>query len=71
MNRLITLVDPDGGGGRGSGPPENNKNIGFLSNTSVDPLKMTKLPSQHSMSGDYRHASETDKNRCFSLVCNY
>ena len=31
-----------GGGGRGSGPPlENNKTIGFLSNTGPDPLKIT------------------------------
>ena len=38
------------GGGRGSRPPlENHKNIGFLSNTGPDHLKITKLPSQHSM----------------------
>ena len=43
------------GGGRGSGPPLNNrKNIGFLSNTGLDPLKITKMPSQHSMLG-HRH----------------
>ena len=38
------------GGGRGSVTPpslKNHKNIGFPSNT--DPLKITKLPSQHSM----------------------
>ena len=41
------------GGGRGSGAPtlENHKNIGFLSKTGLDPLKITKLPSQHSMQG--------------------
>ena len=49
-----------GGGGGGSGPPlENYKNIGFLSNTGPDSLKITKLPIQHSMFGHYRHASET------------
>ena len=51
-----------GGGDRGSGPPpplQNHKNIGFLSNIDPDPLKMAKLPSQHSMVGHYRHASET------------
>ena len=40
------LADPEGG--RGSGPPpplKNNKNIGFLSNTGPDPLKITKLPT--------------------------
>ena len=39
------------GGDRGSGPPPlvNHKNIGFLSNTGPDPLKITKLPIQHSM----------------------
>ena len=38
-------------GGRESGPIplKNHKNIGFLSNTGPDPLKITKLPSQHSM----------------------
>ena len=46
----------------GSGPPtptKNHKNIGFLSNTGPDPLKTTKQPSQHSMLGHHRHASET------------
>ena len=48
-----------GGGDRESGHPlKNHKNIGFLSNTGPDPLKMTKLPSQHSMSGHHRYASE-------------
>ena len=40
----------------GPGPPY--QNIGFLSNTSLDPLKITKLPSQHSMLVYHRHASE-------------
>ena len=43
-------------------PPENHKNIGFLRNTGPDPLKITKLPSQHSMLGHHRHASETPFN---------
>ena len=48
------------GGGRGSGPPlENHKNIGFFSNTGPDPLKIVKLPSQLSILGHNRHASET------------
>ena len=48
-------------GGSGSVPPslKNHKNIGCLSNTGLDPLKITKLPSQHSMLGHHRHASET------------
>ena len=29
---------PRGGGGRGFGPLENHKNIGFLSNIGPDPL---------------------------------
>ena len=46
-------------GDRGSGSPlKNLKNIGFPSNIDPDPLKITKLPSQHSMVGHYRHASE-------------
>ena len=44
----------------GSGPHlKNHINIGVLSNTGLDPLKITKLPSQHSMLGHHRHASET------------
>ena len=40
---------------RGSEPPLiYQKAIGFLSNTGSDPLKITKLPSQHSMLGNYR-----------------
>ena len=51
-------------GDRGSGPPpplKNHKNKGFLSNTGPDPLKIEKLPSQHSMLGHHRPApiSET------------
>ena len=40
-------------------PLENYKNIGFLSNTGPVPLKITKLPIQHSMLGHQRPASET------------
>ena len=47
-------------GGQGVRTPlENYKNIGFLSNTGPDPLKITKLPKQHSMLGHHRPASET------------
>ena len=46
-------------GDRGSGPPlKNHKNIGFLSNTGLDPLKITKLPCQHSMLGHHQHTSK-------------
>ena len=52
-----------GGGGQDRGPDplplKNHKNIGFLGNTGLDPLKFTKLPSQHSMLGHHRHTSET------------
>ena len=48
-----------GTGGPDTPPPhlKNYKNIGFLicSNTGPDPLKITKLPSQHSMLDHYRH----------------
>ena len=45
------------GGAVGSDPPplKNNKNVGFLSNTGLDPLKITMLPSQHSMLGHHQH----------------
>ena len=40
-------------------PLKNHKNIGFLSNVGPDPLKITKLPGQHSMLGHHQHASKT------------
>ena len=43
---LCSCTDPEEGGGRASGPPlKNHKNLGFLSNTCLDPLKITKLPA--------------------------
>ena len=38
---------------------KNHKSIGFLSNNGQDPLRITKLPNQHSMLGHHRPASET------------
>ena len=54
-------------GGEGQGvrtppPLKNHKDIGFPSNIDLDPLKITKLPSQHSMLGHHLHASETPFN---------
>ena len=45
---------------RGSGPPplKNHKYIGFPSITGPSPLKNQRLPSQHSMLGHHRYASE-------------
>ena len=48
-----------GGGAGGPDPPGNFKNICFLSITGPDPLKIIKLPIQHSMLGHHRPASET------------
>ena len=45
-----------GGWGGGTGGPQNTV---FSSNIDPDPLKFTKLLSQHSMVGHYLHASET------------
>ena len=53
-----TSTDPEGGTG-GLDPPEYHKSIGFLSNTDPDPLKITKLPSQHSILGHQRPTSKT------------
>ena len=51
------------GGGQGVQTPlKNQKNIGLLRNTGPIPLKITNLPSQHSMLGHYLHASETPFN---------
>ena len=42
----VSCADPEGGGGGGGGGTGGiYKNIGFLSNTGADPLKITKLPS--------------------------
>ena len=56
------MCDPEGGGGTGGPDPpplKNHKNLGFLSNTGLDSLKITKLPRQHLMFDHHRHASET------------
>ena len=47
----LSCVDPEEGTGGPDPPPplKNHKNIGVLSNNGLDPLKVTKLPSQHSM----------------------
>ena len=56
-----------GGGTGGPNPPmKNHKNIGFLSNIGPDPIKITKLTSQHSMLGRHRHASESPFELCFA-----
>ena len=49
------------GGDRRCGPPtpKNYKNLGFLAIMVRIPWKITKLPSQHSMLGYHRPASET------------
>ena len=60
LDKSASCADPEGGGDRESGPPlKNHKNIGFLSNTGLDYLKITKLSNQHSMLGHYWHTSET------------
>ena len=46
-----------GEGAGGPNPLKNHKNIGFLTNTGPDPLKITKLQIQQ-MLGHQRHASE-------------
>ena len=61
--RIIELQMPRrmcGSRGGGSGPPPCKiTNIGFLINTGPDPLKITKLPIQHSMLDIQQPASET------------
>ena len=43
LARPFTWADPDGGGGAwGPEPLKNHKNIGFHSNTGLDPLKKHK-----------------------------
>ena len=62
MNIAWTHARIQRGGGRGSGPPEKS----FLGYTGLASLKITKLPSQHSMLGHYRLASETPFIWCFA-----
>ena len=59
MTHGKTSADPEGGGTGGPDPLENYKNSGFLSNTGPGSLKITKIPSQHSMLGHHLPASET------------
>ena len=54
----IVFTVGGGGGTGGPDPPEKSQNIGFPSNTGQDPIKSTRLPGQHSISGHHRHASE-------------
>ena len=51
-------ADPEGGSGGLDPTPENLQSYRFLSNIGPDPLKITKLPSQRSISGHHRPASE-------------
>ena len=62
----FSCADLDGGGGKEVRTPISpapwkikHKVIGFLCNTGRDPQKITKLPSQHSILGYHRPASET------------
>ena len=55
-------------GDRGSGPLKNHKNIGFPSNIDPDPLKITKLSSQHSMVCHYRQWRFADGPMVVHLV---
>ena len=59
-SKLRPCADPEEGGGQGIRTlMKNHKNIGVLSKTGPDPLKITKLSSQHSMLSHHRHASKT------------
>ena len=63
---LTYMCESRGEGGQGVRPPpplENYKNIGFLSNTGLDPLLITKLLIQHSMLDHHRPARETPFKR--------
>ena len=46
---------------------KNQKHLGFSSNTGLDPRKIAKLPSQHSILGHHPHASKTPLS-CVSLA---
>ena len=57
ISGMINNMSGSRGGTGGPEPPpllKNHKNTGFPSNVDLDPLKITKLPNQHSMVGHYR-----------------
>ena len=60
----------EGGGGEGAGGPI-HKAKGFLSNTGPNSLKSQKLPSQHSILGHHRPASETTFKWCLPTSETY
>ena len=47
-------------------PPRKSQKYRFFSNTGPDPFKIVKLPSQLSIFGHNRHASETPFNWRFA-----
>ena len=59
VNLIVPWTDPEGGGGVFGPLLNNHKNIWFLSNTGLDPLKNHKVTNQHSMLGHHWHARET------------
>ena len=56
--QFISWADPKGAGGPGL-PLKHHENIGFSAILVRIPWKITKLPSQYSMTGHHRSASET------------
>ena len=60
-HNVFTWADPEGSTGVWT-HPEKSQIYRALSNTGPDPLKITKLPSQHSMLGHHWNASETPFN---------
>ena len=65
---LVSCAEPEvrTGGPDTLLPLKNHKNIGFLSNTGLDPLKLTELPRKHSILGNHRQARETPCKWCFA-----
>ena len=65
LQELNAWAYPEGGK-RVKAPLKNHKNIGFPSNIDPDSLKITKLPSQHSMVGHYWYTSKTPFQWCYA-----
>ena len=67
MSNETCADQEEGGGEQGVQTPlENYQNIGFLRTIGPDPLKITKLPIQHSMLGHHPPVSETPFKWCFA-----
>ena len=63
LSKHAQIQGGGGGGGGGGNRWKNHKNMGFPTSICLDPLKITKILSQHSMLGHHRHASKKPEKK--------